>query len=192
MGIRHSGTSTSRFRQLALYSHARRHAAVSLLSALLVVAPLCGTTHAQTTASTAPQGDSSSGFVTCDWYLYKFYDQLWGWLGIQLLGSRSFGTDYEQSSYIELHASVTIWTEFLPTETLSCQITDVGTSAGTVSNPYGTVEYINHTNSSCNNHPTLVYGYDPSRSYTVSSQLWNANSTAASGAEGARGTIGVT
>lgn len=87
---------------------------------------------------------------------------------------------------MELDAHVTLWTEYLPTETLTCSITDAGVASGSISHLYGTSYTVSHSNPSCDGYPSLYYGNDPNHSYSVSSALTSANATVAAGAEAAR------
>jgi hypothetical protein len=156
-------------------------ARIALVAVIVIVilTNIATTVFAQAAVLTPGQGLQMEG---CNWTLSKYWETNWGWLYIEFEGNRCYGTDSEEGYGIELYATVTLNGTYLPSQTLTCRVTNVGTEGGSVDTPYGTSYTVDHNNPDCVGHSTLVYGSDPTHPFTVHEDIYNANSTAASGA----------
>src|SRR5262249_35720453 len=113
-------------------------------------------------ATLAPGGGQqmllqSSDFEDCSWGLFKS-DPIWGFLYIEFIGSRSYATSVPQGYDTETIASITIHTTYLPSESITCRVDDMGIESGPIYTPYGTTSEVQHTNSACDGYPPLTLG----------------------------------
>jgi hypothetical protein len=112
---------------------------------------------AQETNAMPSAGGGSADYEYCQWSMYKS-DTFWSWIYIEFAGTRSYATDQEEGYGTEQQASITLRTTYLPSESITCRVTNFGAEFGPVYTPMGTSYEVQHTNPECDGYPPLAFG----------------------------------